>query len=82
MLSRLRNGWEAVMPKVITLDKGSKRRLKQIRWKLAEILSLGLLELLGIAAGGLAILWELHHEQRYSEPAKDPQMRDAQPTSP
>ena len=31
------------MVKVITFDKGSKRRLKQIRWKVGEIVSLALL---------------------------------------
>ena len=70
------------MPRVIVLGKGSKRRLKRIRWKLAEILSLGLLAFLAIAAGALAILWELPHEHPYSEPTKDPEIRDAQPTPP
>lgn len=70
------------MSKVITFDKGSKRRLSQIRWKLAEIVSLALLSVLMIAAVALAILWELHHEHPYSEPIKDPQIREAEPSRP
>jgi hypothetical protein len=70
------------MVKVITLDKGGKRRLKQIRWKLGEILSLALLSLLMIGAVALAIVWELHHEHPLSEPTKDTQIREAEPSSP
>ena len=70
------------MVKVITLDKGSKRRLKQIRWKLAEIVSLALLSVLMIAAVAVAILWEMHRERPYSEPTKDPQIREAGPSEP
>ncbi len=70
------------MVKVITLDKGSKRRLKQIRWKLGEILSLAILSLLMIGAVALAIVWELHHEHPLSEPTKDTQIREAEPSSP
>jgi hypothetical protein len=60
------------MSKVITLDKGRKRRLKQIRWKLFEILSLVLLAVLGVAMGILAEMWELDHEHPHSEPTKTP----------
>ena len=70
------------MPKVITLAKGSKRRLRRIRWKLAEFLTLTLLALLIIGASALAVVWEIHHEHPYSVPAKDPQMRDAEPSGP
>ena len=70
------------MPRVITLDKGSKRRLKQIRWTLAEFLTLILLALLFVGAIALAVVWEIHHEHPYSEPTKDPQIRDAQPSGP
>ena len=70
------------MVKVITLDKGSKRRLKQIRWRAGEILSLALLSLLMIAAVALAILWEMHREHPLSEPTKNPQIREAEPSSP
>lgn len=68
------------MPRVVTLNKGSKRRLKRIRWKLAEFVSLTLLALLAIAASAVAVVWEIHHEHPYSEPAKDPQIRDAEPS--
>jgi len=70
------------MAKVITFDKGSKRRLRQIRWKLVEILSLALFSLAMIAAVALAILWEMHHEHPLTEPIKDPQIREAEPSSP
>jgi len=70
------------MRKIITFDKGSKRRLKQIRWKLGEILSLALFSLLMIAAGALAILWEMRHEYPLSEPTKDPQIREEEPLLP
>jgi hypothetical protein len=70
------------MPRVITPDKGRKRRLKRIRWKLAEFLTLSFLALLIVGATALAVVWEIHHEHPYSEPTKDPQMRDAQPSGP
>ncbi len=70
------------MPRVITLDKGSKRRLKRIRWKLAEFLTLIFLAILIVGASALALVWEIHHEHPYSEPTKDPQIRDAQPSGP
>jgi len=70
------------MPRVITLDKGSKRRLKRIRWKLAEFLTLISLALLIVGATALAVVWEIHHEHPYSEPTKYPQIRDAQPSGP
>lgn len=68
--------------KVINFDKGSKRKLKQIRWKLGEILSLAIFSLLMIAAIALALLWELHHEHPLSEPTKDTQIREAEPSRP
>lgn len=70
------------MPRVITLGKGSKRRLKRIRWKLAEFLTLTLFALLIIGASALAVVWEIHHEHPYSEPSKDHQIRDAEPVEP
>jgi hypothetical protein len=70
------------MAKVITFDKGSKRRLRQIRWKSGEILSLALISLAMIAAVALAILWEMHQEHPLTEPIKDPQIREAEPSSP
>jgi hypothetical protein len=70
------------MSKVITHDKGSKRRLKQIRWKLVEIFSLVLLAILGFAVSILVMLWQLNHEHPHSEPTKVPQIRDAEPAEP
>jgi len=67
---------------VITFDKGSKRRLKQIRWKLFEVLSLALLAILLLGVSILVMLWELEHEHPHSEPTKIPQMRNAEPTQP
>ncbi|KAA6462880.1 hypothetical protein DYQ86_05945 [Acidobacteria bacterium AB60] len=66
------------MPKMITFDKGSKRRLKEIRWRLSEVISLALLSLLTIAVCALAVLWEMDRE-RYSEPTKEHQIREAEP---
>ena len=65
------------MSKVITLDKGSKRRLKQIRWKLIEVVSLAVLAVLLFGVSLLVMLWELDHEH---EPTKVPQIRGAEPT--
>jgi len=70
------------MSKVITFDKGSKRRLRQIRWKLFEVVSLALLALLVFAASILGLLWELDHEHPHSKPTKVPQIRDAEPAEP
>ena len=67
------------MSKVITLDKGSKRRLGQIRWKLVEIFSLALLAILGFAVSLLVLLGQLDHEHPHSEPTKVPQIRDPNP---
>jgi len=70
------------MSKVITFDKGSKRRLGQIRWKLFEIFSLVLLAILVFAMSLLVMLWELNHEHPHSEPTKVPQIRNTEPAEP
>jgi hypothetical protein len=70
------------MPKMITFDKGSKRRLKQIRWKINEIITLALFTLLAIAATSLAVLWELRHTHPYSDPPKAPQIKETEPSEP
>lgn len=75
------------MSKVIAFDKGgkrrlrigSKRRLKQIRWKLFEIFSLALLAILGFTVSILVLRCQLDHERPHSEPTKVPQVRDAVP---
>ena len=70
------------MSKVITFDKGSKRRLGQIRWKLFEIFSLVLLAILVFAMSLLVMLWELRHVHPAREPSKVPQIRDTEPDEP
>ena len=70
------------MSKVITFDKGSKRRLGQIRWKLFEIFSLALLAILGFAVSILVLLWQLEREHPHSEPTKAPQIKNAEPAEP
>ena len=70
------------MPRVITFDRGSKRRLRQIRWKLFEIFSLALLAILVFAMSLLVMLWELRHVHPHREPSKVPQIRNTQPAEP
>jgi hypothetical protein len=70
------------MSKGITFDKGSKRRLKQIRWKIGEIITLALFTLLAIAVTALAVLWEIHHTNPYSDPPKAPQIKETEPRDP
>jgi hypothetical protein len=66
---------EAMMSQVINFDKGSKRRIRQIRWKISEIISLIFLSLVILILGILLALWELSH---YSDAPKTPQLQ-AQP---
>jgi uncharacterized protein YpmS len=70
------------MSKGITFDKGSKRRLKQIRWKIGEIITLALFTLLAIAVTALAVLWEIRDTQPYSDPPKAPQIKETEPRDP
>jgi len=70
------------MSKVITFDKGSKRRLSQIRWKLVEVLSLAVLAVFVFALSLLVMVWELQHEHRYDPPSKTPRIRRAEPMQP
>ena len=70
------------MPKGITFDKGSKRRLGRIRWKLFEIFSLALLAILVFAMGLLVMMGELRHVHPAREPSKVPQIRDTEPDEP
>jgi len=70
------------MSKVITLNKGSKRRLRQIRWKLIEIFTLALLAILIFATSLLVLMWELRHAHPHSEPSKVPQIRKTEPVEP
>ena len=68
--------------KVITFDKGSKRRLRQIRWKLIEIFTLALLAILIFATSLFVLMWELQHEHPHREPSKVPQIRKTEPVEP
>jgi type II secretory pathway component PulL len=59
------------MSRVITFDKGSKRRMKKIRWKLREVISIVILALVVLGLGVLLALWEVSH---YSAPSKTHQV--------
>lgn len=49
------------MSRVITLDKGSKRRMKKIRWKIREVISAVFLSLIVLGLCVLLAVWELSH---------------------
>jgi hypothetical protein len=70
------------MSKVITFDKGSKRRLAQIRWKLFELFSLALFAIFAFAMSLLIMWWELRHVHPRREPDKAPQIRHTEPGEP
>ena len=48
--------------RVINFDKGSKRRLRQIRWKYFEVVSLCLLFLVMMITMALALVWFVSHD--------------------
>jgi|GEM_PF-6982945 hypothetical protein len=50
------------MSRVITFDKGSKRRMRQIRWKPLEIVSLLLISLGTLAIIAVVLSWEISHD--------------------
>jgi hypothetical protein len=52
---------EVRMSRVITFDKGSKRRLKRIRWKAGEIVGAVLLSLIVSLLGLSLAVWEASH---------------------
>lgn len=60
------------MSRVITFDKGSKRRMRQIRWKSHEVVSFVCLSLIVFALSVLLILWE---ESRFSPEPKIPHVQ-------
>jgi hypothetical protein len=60
---------EAMMSRVITFDKGNKRRMKQIRWKRHEVISVFALMLIVLGLCVLFGLWEISHD---SEEPKTP----------
>ena len=50
------------MSRVITFAKGSKRRMKQIRWKLSEVISVVTLSLIVLGLCVLFAFWEVSHQ--------------------
>jgi hypothetical protein len=71
-----------VARKVIILNRGSKLRLKGIRWKLVEVFSLALLAVFLFAVSIFVMVWELHDVHPDPTPTKVPQIRDAEPKEP
>jgi hypothetical protein len=65
------------MSRVITLDRGSKRRMKQIRWKIREVISAVFLSLLILGLSVLLALWEVSH---YKEAPRTPEHTGHQDT--
>ena len=59
------------MSRVITFDKGSKRQMKQIRWKLREVISAVFLSLIVLSLCAWAALLEV---SRYAEAVRTPQV--------
>ena len=47
---------------VINFDKGSKRKMQQIRWRPLEIISLVLLLLVTLTITLMVCLWEISHD--------------------
>lgn len=44
------------------IRKGSKRRIRQVRWRPSEIISLLLLALFTITIAGLVVSWVISHD--------------------
>jgi hypothetical protein len=53
--------------RVIDFNRGSKRRLRQIRWTWSERTSVALLFLSLLTLCILYVLWDLRHEHPFSE---------------
>jgi hypothetical protein len=51
--------------RVINFDRGSKRRLRQVRWTLRERTSVALLLMLLVALCILVELWDVSHEHPF-----------------
>ena len=60
--------------RIITFDRGSKRRIQEVRWKPLQILSAILLLLLAIALCIVLSFWEVSH---YFGQPKTPQFEPA-----
>lgn len=69
------------MSKVITFDRGSKRQLSQIRWKLFELVSLTVLAIVVFAMGLFIMFWELQRVHHHA-PSKTPQIKRTEPAEP
>jgi hypothetical protein len=52
--------------RVINFDRGSKRRLRQIRWTWRDRTSIALLFLILLALCILYVRWDLSHEHPFS----------------
>jgi hypothetical protein len=63
-----------VSRRIITFDRGSKRRIQEVRWKPLQILSAILLLLLAIALCIVLSFWEVSH---YFDQPKTPQFEPA-----
>lgn len=76
----INRGGKRVIKRSKRIDRGSKRHLRQIRWKATEMASLVVFAicLLGIVI--LVLLWELPHGRPRTEPPEHPQIRDAEPS--
>ena len=48
--------------RVITFDKGSKRRMRRVQWRRTEIASMILLALFTLTIAGFVLIWELAHD--------------------
>jgi hypothetical protein len=67
VLPKLRHRREAVVLEVINFDKGSKKKLRTIRWKRGEIVSAAFLSIFLIAACVLVALWYASHDHDESQ---------------
>lgn len=76
----INRGGKRVIRRSKRVNKGSKRHLRQIRWKATEIASLVVFAILMSGIVIVVLLWELPHEHPRSEPPKHPQIRDAEPS--
>jgi len=59
------------MSRVINFDKGSKRRINQIRWTIGEIASVAILALFLTVLGVMLGAWEV---SRFVPPPNSPQI--------
>jgi hypothetical protein len=66
-----------VMARVISFDKGSKRRLREIRWKYHEVVSAALLLLILMAVVVWFALFQEAHE-RFIDPSPTPEIKEVE----